>query len=164
MEKYSKKPSNLRHGARNGRQLSHCWSYELSDNTAHIGFTCKNKKDVYIDEATRRNKMDDNDKDHDKQEWWHASISTLLSTHSKRIKIRNSSATNNAYNANMDALTTTNQLIADTTATGYFTEMNASYLKNIKLVDSPISILYPSGPSIKSTHTTEFNFDEFPPH
>ena len=42
--------------------------------------------------------------------------------------------------------------------------MNASYLKNIKLADPPISVLYLSGASIKSTHTADFNFDDFPPH
>ena len=92
------------------------------------------------------------------------SISTLLSPNSKRIKIKNYSTANNASNVNVDAFTTTSSLITDTAATGHFAEMNASYLKNIKLADPPISVLCPSGASIKSTHTAEFDFDDFPPH
>jgi len=82
----------------------------------------------------------------------------------KRIKINNHSTANNASNINVDAFTTTSSLIADNVATGYFAEINASYLTNIKLADPPISVLCPSGASIKSTHTTEFDFDDFSPH
>ena len=108
--------------------------------------------------------MGGSDKDYGKQEWRRVSISTLLSPNSKRIKIKNYSTANNASNVNVDAFTTTSSLITDTAATGHFAEMNASYLKNIKLADPPISVLCPSGASIKSTHTAEFDFDDFPPH
>ena len=88
----------------------------------------------------------------------------MLSPNSKRIKINNYSTANNASNVNVDAFTTTSLLIADTVASDHFAEMNASYLTNIKLADPPISILCPSCASIKSTHTIEFDFDDFPPH
>ena len=88
----------------------------------------------------------------------------MLSPNSKRIKINNYSTANNASNVNVDAFTTTSSLIVDTVASGHFAEMNASYLTNIKLADPPISIFCPSCTSIKSTHTAEFDFDDFPPH
>ena len=88
----------------------------------------------------------------------------MLSTNSKRIKIKNNSTGNNTSNVNVDAFTITSPLIADTAATGHFVEMNARYLKNIKIADPPISILYSNGASIKSTHIAEFNFEDFSPH
>ena len=88
----------------------------------------------------------------------------MLSTNSTRIKIKNNSTANNASNVTVDAFTTTSPLIVDTAAIGHFAKMNASFLKNIKLADPPISFLCPSGASIKSTHTAEFNFEDFPPH
>ena len=42
--------------------------------------------------------------------------------------------------------------------------MNASYLINLMPADPPITVLCPSGASIKSTHTAEFNFKNFPPN
>ena len=42
--------------------------------------------------------------------------------------------------------------------------MNADYLKNLIPADPPITVLCPSGTSIKSTHTAEFNFKKFPPN
>ena len=88
----------------------------------------------------------------------------MLSTNSTRIKIKNNSTANNASNVTVYAFTTTSPLIVDTAAIGHFAKMNASFLKNIKLADPPISFLCPSGASIKSTHTAEFNFEDFPPH
>ena len=74
----------------------------------------------------------------------------LLIAH--ELKKKKNFTANNASNVTVDAFTTTSPLIADTAATGHFAEMNASFIKNIKLADSPISILCPSGAFIKSTH------------
>ena len=68
LEKNGNKSSVPRNGARNGRQLSYCWTRGRSDNTAHTGSTCNNKKDGHVDEATWANKMGGSDKNYSKQE------------------------------------------------------------------------------------------------
>ena len=68
LEKNGNKSSVPRNGARDGRQLSYCWTHGRSDNTAHTGSTCNNKKDGHVDEATWKNKMGDSDNDYSKQE------------------------------------------------------------------------------------------------
>ena len=80
------------------------------------------------------------------------------------LKYKNNSTANNASNVTVHTFTTTSPLIADTATTGNFAEINASFLKNIEVADPPISVLYPSGASIKPTHTAEFNFEDFLPH
>ena len=88
----------------------------------------------------------------------------MLPNNSKIIKLKITSTADNVSNVNVDALHATSPLIAVTAATSHFAEMNAKFLKNIKLADPPISILCPSGTYIQSTHTTEFVFDDSPPH
>ena len=78
--------------------------------------------------------------------------------------MKNTSIANNVSNVNIATLTTTSPLITDTVATCYFVEINTSYLKYVEFIDPPISLLCPRGAFIKSTHTIEFNFDDFPPH
>ena len=104
--------------------------------------------------------MGGSDKDYSKKESRLASTST-----------RSSNSVNNNLNhftaqhestVTVDALNNYCRLVADTAATGHFVEMNASYLKKSIPVDPPITVLCPSRVSIKSTHTTEFNFNISP--
>ena len=92
-----------------------------------------NKKEGHIEEAIWKNKTGGSEKNYNKKEWRLASISTLLPNNSKRIKLKNTSIANNVSNVHIDALHTTSPLIADTAAIDHFAEMNANFLKNVKL-------------------------------
>ena len=60
------KSSTSRTGPRNDRPLSYCWTHGRSDNLAHTGTTCMNKKDGHIEDVTWINKMSGSDKDYSK--------------------------------------------------------------------------------------------------
>ena len=129
LEKSGNKFSTSRTGPRNGRQLSYCWTHSRSDNTAHIGATCMIKKDDHLDEVTWSNKwVVMKKKIAKKSDDLRLYISRLLPNNSKRIKLKITSTANNVSNVNVDALHATSPLIAVTVATGYFDEMNASFL------------------------------------
>ena len=141
--------------------MTYCWTHGRSNNLAHTGETCRNKADGHIDTATWRNKQGGSEKDYSKKEWKQASTPTIILTSHKNNKL---SLQQIDTNVTVDVLNSSSRLIADTGATGHFVEMNADYLKNLIPADPPITVLCPSGTSIKSTHTAEFNFKNFPPN